>query len=103
MKGYEPLSLAEYAEIFMGWYGNGKTVDQSWVDTVQNAVLARIPSRYLADTDALIESLRELQFCARKLRHSAEAGTERRKDLDRIDAAIKSADNVISAAKEWVR
>lgn len=45
----------------------------------------------LEKTDALIEALRELEFCARKLRHSAEHGNDRRRGLERIDAAIKAA------------
>lgn len=48
-------------------------------------------------TDKLIEALRELVFCARKLRHSAECGTTRRKDIERIDLAIKKAEALTSA------
>ena len=88
--GYKPMKLDEYATIFMKWYGNRRIADESWVATIEQAVLSRLKLS-TAEREALVEALRELEFCARKLRHSAETGTERRKDLERIDAAIKEA------------
>lgn len=41
--GYTPMTLDEYAAIYMRWRETGKMVDQSWVETIERAFLDRLP------------------------------------------------------------
>lgn len=55
--------------------------------------------RLRQECDALRDALAELLLRARKLRHSAECGHERRKGLDAIDAAIREAARLLAAPR----